>query len=201
MKPGDRIVSYDNRQISSPAAFLSSLPEEFKQHWIMMTRSESAQKGTPESPRFILPNAASTVVFGFALDSNTVEYFQFDAATSKFNFRAISFDVSPGRVSADDSGCVGCHSSQRVGAIGSRPRPNWDAYDSWAGALPFNRDRLYQNSLEATAFTKILKDLRNDPIVSQLAIPDGMTQDPTTGVVTIAFDPCATDLNTGDNAP
>jgi hypothetical protein len=42
--------------------------------------------------------------------------------------------------------------SGRPGGAKFRNKPNWDAYDSWGGMLPFNRDRIYQGSLEASAF-------------------------------------------------
>ena len=42
------------------------------------------------------------------------------------------------------------------GSVKSKNKPNWDAYDSWGGMLPFNRDRIYQGSVEAAAFRKLL---------------------------------------------
>ena len=78
-------------------------------------------------------------------------------------------------VSIDDSKCFNCHStnnvknnSTQIGTTGIpsvrfpneivkwKAKPNWDTYDSWAGMLPFNRDRLYPNSLEDSVFRKIL---------------------------------------------
>jgi len=40
----------DNPDVDTAAKFLESLPLEYKQHWIMMTRSESVQTGTATSP-------------------------------------------------------------------------------------------------------------------------------------------------------
>lgn len=81
-------------------------------------------------------------------------------------------------VSIDDEKCSRCHSTRNVvnldrsvsphvpgstagtdgnppGTIPAKNKPNWDSYDSWGGMLPFNRDRIYQGSVEAAAFRKI----------------------------------------------
>jgi hypothetical protein len=68
--------------------------------------------------------------------------------------------------------CTRCHSTRNIHnpnpahrgtsiPTGTPPviaknKPNWDTYDSWGGAMPFNRDRIYQGSVEAAAFRKIL---------------------------------------------
>ena len=72
-------------------------------------------------------------------------------------------------VSMDDPKCFACHSTRNVlnrgttpatdgippGSVGHKSKPNWDTYDSWAGMLSFNRDRIYQGSVEAAAFRRI----------------------------------------------
>ena len=72
-------------------------------------------------------------------------------------------------VSDDDPKCFACHSTRNVlnrettpatdgippGSVGHKSKPNWDTYDSWAGMLSFNRDRIYQGSVEAAAFRRI----------------------------------------------
>lgn len=83
------------------------------------------------------------------------------------------------KVSADDEKCSKCHSTRNImnvvrpittspptpgptpgsdgnpaGLVPAKNKPNWDTYDSWGGAMPFNRDRIYQGSLEAAAFRK-----------------------------------------------
>jgi hypothetical protein len=54
-----------------------------------------------------------------------------------------------------------------VGLVKAKSKPNWDTYDSWAGMLAFNRDRIYQGSVEAAAFRRIfnLWEWRNDDFV------------------------------------
>jgi hypothetical protein len=81
-------------------------------------------------------------------------------------------------VSIDDAKCPRCHSTRNVlnldrsvspsvpgstagtdgipaGTVTVKNKPNWDTYDSWGGLMPFNRDRIYQGSVEAAAFRKI----------------------------------------------
>jgi hypothetical protein len=163
--------------VRSAAKFLERLKaEEFKQYWIMMTRSESVQTGTAKQPRFIVPNKEADKVFGFEIDSDFIEYMHFDDTKNRFRFHTI--EAVNGTVKRDDAGCDRCHGG----------RPNWDAYDSWAGALPYNRDRIYQDSHEEAAVKRLWKDLRDDPIVKQFDPPPGIIRDPATGDVTIAFD-------------
>ncbi|HEY3028043.1 MAG TPA: hypothetical protein VGJ55_17980 [Pyrinomonadaceae bacterium] len=83
-------------------------------------------------------------------------------------------------ISIDDAKCPKCHSTRNVpnladrtvvppvrgsfpgtdgfpaGSVKSKNKPNWDTYDSWGGAMPFNRDRIYQGSVEAAAFRALL---------------------------------------------
>jgi hypothetical protein len=179
----------ENPQVASAEDFLLNLPYEFAYHWIMMTHSESSQTGDATSPRFILPDAKATVVFGFQLDSQTIEYLHFETATNRFRFHEI--DMNRRQVSADDARCLDCHASTREGVRGSRPRPNWDAYDSWAGALPFNRDRIYENSEEEEAIERILTNLTDHPIVRHLGYPPGLVEDPPgTGSWIVQWDDC-----------
>lgn len=72
-------------------------------------------------------------------------------------------------ITIDDRKCFQCHSTRNVlnetaslgtngippGTVRVKSKPNWDAYDSWGGMTPFNRDRIYQGSLEARAFRKL----------------------------------------------
>ena len=68
-------------------------------------------------------------------------------------------------VTMDDVKCSKCHSTRNVVNNSSFPgtsdaarnskvknKPNWDAYDSWGGMMPLNRDRIYKGSVEAAAF-------------------------------------------------
>lgn len=117
-------------------------------------------------------------------------------------------DIFPERlrgVSIDDAKCSKCHSTRNVlnrssfpGTTGipagispnevvqSKNKPNWDTYDSWGGMLPFNRDRIYQGSVEAAAFRKLFNLWTwrtNDPvrsIIEQLELqPPGIPAEDT----------------------
>lgn len=109
---------------------------------------------------------------------DVIEYMQWDAATSNFRFHEIilkpipPMGVIPARtrhVEVDDVKCSSCHSTRNVlnqstlpgttglpvGVIKTKNKPNWDPYDSWGGMSPFNRDRLYQGSLDTAVYRKL----------------------------------------------
>jgi hypothetical protein len=174
----------NNPEVNTPARFLKALPDEFRRGWILMSRSESLQTGTAATPRILLPGGDGQFVFTVgptehasypAAHPSAIEFMQWDAAKKNFRFHEIVLrDITTGiprsrGVSVDDKKCFACHSTRNVlnrgttpGTDGILPRslpvkgkPNWDAYDSWGGMLPFNRDRIYQGTLEAVAFRKI----------------------------------------------
>lgn len=173
-------------EVNTPARFVAALPQEYRQNWILMSRSESLQTGTAHSPRILMPSndARSTFSIGMTTNSsypgahpNAIEYMQWDAAEKNFRFHEVIVDnipampppstipARPRGVSVDDYKCGKCHSTQNVinrtasngtsglpGGVKFKNKPNWDAYDSWGGMTPFNRDRIYQGSVEAAAF-------------------------------------------------
>ena len=191
-----------NPSVNTPARFMKALPAEFKQNWILMTRSESLQTGTAEFPRILLPSANAQFVFTVALAThnsypgahpNAIEYMQWDPTQKNFRFHEIVLDAIPpmdpdgdtvGEIPArargvapDDAKCPRCHSTRnvlnldrsvsppvpgpspgtdgmRAGTVQVKNKPNWDSYDSWGGMTPFNRDRIYQGTVEAAAFRK-----------------------------------------------
>lgn len=98
-------------------------------------------------------------------------------------------------IAIDDAKCSKCHSTRNVlnrspfpgttgvpiGSVQAKNKPNWDTYDSWGGMMPFNRDRIYQGSVEAAAFRKLFNLWTwrtNDPvrsIIEQLKLqPSGV---------------------------
>lgn len=191
--------------IDTAAEFVHVLPPDFKQNWILMSRSESLQTGIAAMPRILLPNESATAVFTIALDNhsaypgahqNAIEYMQWDGRATEKNFRfheiilnnipdlfttpppsppthpsQLAVAARTRRVSPDDARCFQCHSTRNVfnrlgtangttgipaGTVKWKNKPNWDAYDSWGGMMPFNRDRIYKGSVEAAAFRKLL---------------------------------------------
>jgi len=119
---------------------------------------------------------------------NAIEYMQWDAVQKNFRFHEIVLDAIPAMgefparvrgVSIDEPRCTRCHSTRNIpnpsatdlgttgippGLVKAKNKPNWDTYDSWGGAMPFNRDRIYQGSTEAAAFRTLLNPWtwRND---------------------------------------
>jgi mono/diheme cytochrome c family protein len=164
-------------------AVLNAVPgQNFKTNWILMSRSESLQTAHATSPRLLLPNGNAQQVFAFSLSENPawpgarpeiVEYMQWDAVTKRFRFHEI--DLAARTVSVDEPKCVRCHAG----------RPNWDAYDSWGGMLPFNRDRVYKGSLEAAALRNTFRlwsqTGSSRAILEQLALPTEMVRNTSGG--------------------
>lgn len=183
-----------NPDVDSVPKFIAALPTEYKQNWILMSRSESLQTGTAQMPRILMPSVDARFVFSLGLSPhssypgahpNAIEYMQWDAGQKNFRFHEIilaaipeldpdgdGVGVMPSRsrgVAIDDEKCSKCHSTRNVlnttsspatdgvppGVVQVKNKPNWDTYDSWGGMSPFNRDRIYQGSVEAAAFRKI----------------------------------------------
>jgi uncharacterized repeat protein (TIGR02543 family) len=190
---GIRQYLIDNPGVNTPARFVSALPRDFRQNWILMTRSESLQTGTAKYPRLLLPSADGRFVFTIGLSVHgsypgshpmAIEYMQWDATQFNFRFHEIvlgpipdmgpflppgdpaTFPARSRMISVDDSKCSKCHSTRNVlnagpsigtngippGLVPVKNKPNWEAYDSWGGMMPFNRDRIYQGSIEDQAF-------------------------------------------------
>ncbi len=207
----------DNPQVDTLAELVKALPADFKQNWILMSRSESLQTGTAEFPRLLLPSASAQFVFSLGVAEhsaypgahpNAIEYMQWDPLEKNFRFHEIilghvdamdhdgdGVGLIPERdrgVSIDDDKCSKCHTSRNVmsldrsvtppipgtlgtdgippGSVKVKNKPNWDPYDSWGGMLPFNRDRIYQGSVEAAAFRKLLNPWtwQNNPAVLKI---------------------------------
>ena len=157
-------------------AVLKQMPDQkFSTNWILMARSESLQTAHAKSPRLLLPNFSARQVFAFSLsadpaspsaDPNIVEYMEWDGVARQFYFHEIN--LRTGAVTLNDPKCDRCHAG----------RPNWDAYDSFGGMLPFNRDRVYKGSLEAAALRNMFR-LWNQTgtaraILEQLDLPPDM---------------------------
>lgn len=171
-------------EVDTPARFVAALRRDFRQNWLLMSRSESLQTGTAATPRVLLPSNDARYVFTFALAAHSsypgahpdaIEFMQWDGTQKNFRFHEVvlgpigamgTFPARTRSVSADDPRCSKCHSTRNVfnrsadsgtepGFIKYKNKPNWDTYDSWAGLLPFNRDRVYQGSVEAAALRKI----------------------------------------------
>ncbi len=130
-------------------------------------------------------DATRVFTIGMAEDSsypgahpNAIEYMQWDATEKNFRFHEVILAAIPmmGTVpprsrglAVDDFKCFACHSTGNIpnattfpgttgivaGTVQPRNKPNWDTYDSWGGQLPFNRDRIYEGTLEEDAFRNL----------------------------------------------
>lgn len=186
-----------NKDIRSADAFLQRLDPDvgFKHDWIMITNTLSAQEADGGHPRIILQNhkpgdntagTGSTAVFGVGTlnHKDLIEYIQWDSKNKRFRFHEIDpskrTEDGCGKVRDNVTSCNRCHGPQLKGQDWPYPRPNWDAYDNWGGALPFNRDRVYiartPNDIEPRAIQRLLKTLAADPVVSQLDLPEGISR-------------------------
>jgi hypothetical protein len=234
-------------EVNSPSTFIAALPQDFRQNWILMSRSESLQTGNADSPRVLMPSADAQRVFTVGMTThssypgahpNAIEYMQWDPVQKNFRFHeivlahidAMGDDLDPDPmvvvprfpardrgVSVDDKKCFQCHSTRNVlnrgttpgtdgippGSVKSKNKPNWDTYDSWGGMLAFNRDRIYQGSVEAAAFRTLFNLWTwqtNDPVrsvIEQLELQPPMSAHPIArstsggaddGRITLSFD-------------
>jgi len=130
--------------------------------------------------RFVFSIGATTNSSYPGAHPDAIEYMQWDAGQKNFRFHeVIVHDIPampapstiPARsrgISIDDDKCSKCHSTRNVinrttsagtsgppGGAKFKNKPNWDSYDSWGGMSPFNRDRIYQGSVEAAGFRHI----------------------------------------------
>ncbi len=134
--------------VNTQAEFIAALPGEFRQNWILMTRSESLQTGTGNFPRIMLVSADSTKAFTLGLAEsqsypgahpNAIEFMQWDNAAKTFRFHEIVIKaipdmgdlISPGvfrfparptrQLIEDDPKCFACHSTRNVRNRGTTP--------------------------------------------------------------------------------
>lgn len=137
--------------VNTAAEFVAALPLEFRENWILMTRSESLQTGTTQFPRILLLNQNATAAFTLGLaphssypgaHPNAIEYMQWDGTPNQKNFRFHEIIVAPvpnldeigagsgvfrfparntRGVSEDDQKCFACHSTSNVRNRGTLP--------------------------------------------------------------------------------
>ncbi len=165
----------ENPEVKTVESFLESLPRELKQNYVLLTQSESLQPAAPRFPRVISMSRKADVLVGFSTTRNeqgeysehTVEMISFNQTKSKFDFHRLNFGKSPVVYEPNPKDCQSCH--------GKNPRPNWDTYQIWPNALPFNSDRIFQDSEEEKLYRHVLFSLRNDPRFGQLEPIKGVT--------------------------
>lgn len=134
----------DERAIASTdpvADFLRDLPLTLRSNPSLVYKSRSVQESSWQSPRVILADATSNIVYAFNGDPahrgfDRIEAMEFDPVAAKFKFFEITFKAGAAVRSADNPAeCMSCHR-------GPDPRPNWESYDHWVGVYGSNDDRL-----------------------------------------------------------
>lgn len=181
---GESLRDFLNAQasVTTPARMLAAIDgagRDFRRNWLLMAHSESLQTGTAATPRLIVVTPDARQMLSFTLQDNPgyphaspqkVEFLEFDDTRKVFRFHEIDFSTGRGVVSVDKAECAQCHAG----------RPNWDAYDSWGGLLPFSCDRLHKGSLEAAMMRAVL-DLKgragqHHDLLDQLQLPPFMSR-------------------------
>lgn len=151
-----KIVESAPGKMKSVDEFLASLPKTMTSNFIFMGESRSFQNGTKENPRVILTSPKADVRISFNTDPsqrgyNNVEISIWDPVNKKFDYQELSFDdeaKKPGKKHGDTA-CTTCH--------GNPPKPNWDTYNYWAGAIPFNKDTLVNGSAEVEWYLNLIR--------------------------------------------
>lgn len=116
---------------------------------ILMYRSKSFQASSEEHPRAILYNQDATFVLSFnGLPSHRgfdrVEMMQFDPVGRRFEFRELASAGGKLRLSAANPAlCMACHQSPLRQS--PDPRPNWEPYSRWPGAIGSEEGRLSEH--------------------------------------------------------
>lgn len=104
------------RTVNTQAEFVAALPPEFRQNWILMTRSESLQTGTGQFPRILLVSEDSKKAFTLGLAEhssypgshpNAIEYMQWDDTQKNFRFHEIIIQAIGG-MDVIDTGIEPC---------------------------------------------------------------------------------------------
>jgi hypothetical protein len=131
--------------ITSVEDVLSNLNTDHLRRYVIMTKSDSLQAASAESPRIITYGRDARFLLAFNGGGNqeggqTVEVIEFDDTSETYEFRQIAFSTpgAPPSVSQKNpEECAGCHSSSF--------RPIWEDYDLWPGAVP---DNAYPHELD-----------------------------------------------------
>lgn len=127
------VAALRSAQVRSVEEAIAVLPSAWRENYVLVFDSRSLQSATPEAPRALLFGGDARFVLSFNGDPtgrgyDAVETMEFDAATSSFHFREISFPAGGGNpeFSADNPArCAACH--------GRPAHPIWDTPPSWPG--------------------------------------------------------------------
>ena len=125
------------------AAIKENYPKSLEKY-VLMYESRSLQKASPENPRVLSLAGSKEMVFSFnghpdQSGFSQLEIMQFRSDTDTFEFREISFSASGGKPilsEANPAKCMNCHQADwRAQPEQNDPRPNWEPYNTWPGAI------------------------------------------------------------------
>jgi hypothetical protein len=123
----------DRGEVKSVAEVLARLPRDLRSRFVLMERSRSLQEASPDSPRALLYGDRGELVLAFNGRADqrgygTLEAIELDPARMTYEIRTFDFRGEKPRVSgANPELCLRCHRSV--------PRPSWEPYPYWPGAL------------------------------------------------------------------
>lgn len=119
---------------------LAGLPQDFRDHYVLMYGSRSLQQSTFLAPRVIFHEGDGS--FALAVGSghaglrggNVIEMVQFHDDGYRWEFRELTFRAgrNPEVSEPNPKKCLACHQSPLRTDVD--PRPNWEAYNFWPGA-------------------------------------------------------------------
>ena len=155
------VTTIKEKKITSIEGLLPQLPSNMLNHnYIVMYRSRSLQYADPESPRIIsyTPTASFILTFNSGnpkhAGSNSLELIQFRHDQKRFEFREITFQDTNVNISeANPQKCLTCHQAKDRKDVD--PRPNWEPYNIWPGAIGSNGSDV--NTSFATQYYKYKK--------------------------------------------
>lgn len=120
-------------EVKSVEDVLRRLPAEYRTHFVLMERSRSLQEASPEAPRALLFGERAELVLSFnghpgQRGYDSLETVELDPSRMTYEIRAVHFVGGKAMVSGPNPEiCLRCHRSL--------PRPNWEPYPHWPGAL------------------------------------------------------------------
>ncbi len=140
--------------------FLTKLPVEMKEKYVLVHDSGSLQSSSYENPRAILFNQDAKFIVSFNGDKahrgyEAIESIAFNQDTKKFEFREIKFSENgaPELSEKNPEKCMSCH--------GKEYAPRWDHYKTWQGVYGEMDDSISQK--EYTYLYNFMKSAETHP--------------------------------------